>query len=419
MLQHYLKQALQMLKENPLVNTISILGTALSIAMILTLVLVFQINNAGYAPESHRSRMLYVYGTEVSCPNNTNRGQMSAEVVRECFYTLQTPEAVSARVRTERPVSLPGKRLFTEYTILYTDTGFWRIFDFRFIKGGPFTGADFESGIPRAVITDEAARRLTGSVDAVGRRIVFENITYVICGVAGQVSKAARHASADIWAPYTSKAGLMEQDASYENMTGRFGVVMLAANRSDFDSIKAELEKQTNAYNTAKQDCKVGFMNNPVTQLDIATGSGAFRKASLKDYLANTGSVVLFLLLIPAINLVGVVLSSVKKRRSEIGLRKAFGATRAVIVRQILAENMVFTGIGALMGLGLSFLLLYLSRSFMLDGEVALTAGMLFKPGLFAAVLFFAFLLNLLSAGLPALHITRLQIVEALNDTNK
>ncbi|HCC50632.1 MAG TPA: multidrug ABC transporter substrate-binding protein, partial [Porphyromonadaceae bacterium] len=62
MIRHYFKQALQMLKENPLVNAISILGTALSIAMILVIVLVFQINNAGYAPESNRSRMLYVLG---------------------------------------------------------------------------------------------------------------------------------------------------------------------------------------------------------------------------------------------------------------------------------------------------------------------------------------------------------------------
>jgi putative ABC transport system permease protein len=419
MIQHAIKQALRMLKENPLVNTISILGTALSIAMILVLVLVFQINNAGYAPESDRSRMLFVFGTEVRIgTNNSNRGQMSVEVVKECFYPLRTPEAVSAQVRSKRPVSLPGKRLFTEYDILYTDTGFWQIFDFHFIKGGPFTGADFGSGLPRAVITDEAARKLTGSADAVGQRIVFDHITYTICGVVGQVSKAARHACADIWTPYTSKAGLTEQQASFENMVGLFGMIMLAANRSDFKQIKTELDNQTARYNATKQDCKVNFMNNPITQLDMATGSNGFQKTSLKDYLVDTGSVILFLLLIPAINLISVVLSSVKKRKSEIGLLKAFGATKAVIVRQILVENMVLTGIGALIGFGLSFLLLYLSRSFMLNEEVLLTAGMLFKPGLFAAVLFFAFLLNLLSAGLPALHITRLQIVEALNDTS-
>ncbi|MDR0573528.1 MAG: ABC transporter permease [Tannerella sp.] len=421
MIKHYFKQALQALKENPLVNTISILGTALSIAMILVIVLVFQINNAGYAPESNRSRMLYVSGTEAYCEAKTtrNRGAMSAEVVKECFYSLRTPEAVSAKTGEKRPVSLPDERLFAEYDIIYTDTGFWKIFDFRFVQGAPFTTADFNSGLPRAVISDETARKLLGSADVIGKNIVFDYITYTICGVVKQVSTAAKQAYADIWAPYTSKAGYIERVSSYENMTGPFHIVLLAKNSADFDAIKSELKKQTEMYNTTKQDCKVSFMENPITHIDIAIGSGGFRKVSLKDYLVNTGSILLFLLLIPAINLISVVLSSVKKRRGEIGLRKAFGATKKAIVRQILFENMILTGIGAAIGFGLSFALLYLSRSFMLPEGVLLTADMLFKPELFIAILFFAFMLNILSAGIPAMNITRQQIVEALNDTNK
>ncbi|MDR2915235.1 MAG: ABC transporter permease [Tannerella sp.] len=421
MIKHYFKQALQMLKENPLVNTISILGTALSIAMILVIVLVFQINNAGYAPESNRSRMLYVPATEVYCEAKTtkNRGAMSAEVVKECFYSLQVPEAVTAKTSEKRPVSLPEERLFAEYDITYTDTGFWEIFDFRFVQGAPFTTADFNSGLPRAVISDETARKLLGTTDVIGKNIVFDYITYTICGVVKQVNTAAKEAYADIWVSYTSKAGLIEQGSSYENMTGFFNIVMLAKNSADFDDIKIELKKQTEMYNTTKQDCKVSFIGNPITHMDIAIGSNGFRKVSLKNYLVNTGSILLFLLLIPAINLISVVLSSVKKRRGEIGLRKAFGATKKVLVRQILFENMILTGIGATIGFGLSFLFLYLSRSFMLPEGVSLTADMLFKPGLFISVLFFAFMLNILSAGLPALSITRQQIVEALNDTNK
>jgi putative ABC transport system permease protein len=415
MVRHYFKQALQMLKENPLVSTISILGTALSIAVTLVIVLVFQINNAGYAPESNRSRMLYVTGTEVHCETGLmrNRGAMSAEVVRECFYPLRTPEAVTARMSDKRPVSFPSERLFAEYDIIYTDTGFWQVFDFRFIKGAPFTAADFASGLPRAVISDEAARKLFGSADVIGQQIVFDYTAYTVCGVVRQVSSAAKHACAAIWAPYTSKAGLMQQNASYENMTGDFNVIMLAKRRPDFKAIKAELKKQTEIYNATKQDCKVNFMNNPVTHLEIAIGSGGYKKVTLKDFLINTGSTLLFLLFIPAVNLIGVVLSSVRSRKGEIGLRKAFGATKKAIIRQVLFENMVLTGIGALIGFGLSFLLLYLSRSFMLEADVLLTADMLFKPGLFVAVL-----LNLLSAWLPALDITRRQITEALNDTD-
>ena len=78
MYKQYIKQAVQMLRENTLVSVISISGTALAIAMVL----VFQIKSTGYAPESNRSRFMYVWGTEVGTKNPNgpeyNRGGMSS-----------------------------------------------------------------------------------------------------------------------------------------------------------------------------------------------------------------------------------------------------------------------------------------------------------------------------------------------------
>ncbi|MCI7707741.1 MAG: ABC transporter permease, partial [Parabacteroides sp.] len=46
MLKQYIKQAFQMLKENRLVSTISITGTAISVTMIMMVVLVLQVQVA-------------------------------------------------------------------------------------------------------------------------------------------------------------------------------------------------------------------------------------------------------------------------------------------------------------------------------------------------------------------------------------
>ena len=51
MIKQYIKQSIQMLKENRLVSVISIAGTAISIAMIMVVVLVFQIQFANFYPE--------------------------------------------------------------------------------------------------------------------------------------------------------------------------------------------------------------------------------------------------------------------------------------------------------------------------------------------------------------------------------
>lgn len=411
----YFKQAIQSIRENPLVSTISIAGTALSIAMIMVVVMIFQIHSANYAPETKRDRMLYIQGTQIQFNTTKNRGQMSAEVVRECFYKLQTPEAVTAISNKENmPVSVPGKRMFNTHTIKYTDSGFWKLFEFDFLEGRPFSQEEFSSGIAAAVISDELAKELFGSTDVVGKICILDFKEYTIRGVVKSVTKAAKEGFANIWVPYTSKSSLVSINNQWGNMEGRFTVYILAKKRSDFESIKEEQAKLTAAYNAGKKDYKVDFLNNPITRLDVAIGSTGFEKKPLKDYLIQTGSVLLFLLLVPALNLTGVIQSSVQKRQAEIGVRKAFGATQQKILSQILCENLVVTCIGMVVGTILSFLFLYIGKSFLLSEDTSLTSDMLFKPGLFIAALIFTFLLNLLSAGVPAFHISGKKITDSL-----
>ena len=110
MVKQYVKQALYQFRENPLISGLSVAGTALAIAVVLVLVLVFQINTAGFAPESNRSRLLYVFAAQVQSSSGGNSGGFSAEVLRECFYPLQIPEAVCGYARGSHSLSLHTKR---------------------------------------------------------------------------------------------------------------------------------------------------------------------------------------------------------------------------------------------------------------------------------------------------------------------
>ena len=119
MFRQYFKQAIQMLKENRLTSVISILGTALSIAMILVVILQFQIKLVGFRPESNRDRMLYIMGIRADSRDSETRNStaMSDGVVKECLYPLQTPEAVTAIASGKVIVSLSDRQLFEEYVI--------------------------------------------------------------------------------------------------------------------------------------------------------------------------------------------------------------------------------------------------------------------------------------------------------------
>lgn len=415
MLKQSLKQSLNMLRENMLISVISILGTALSISMIMVVILVFQVQLTNFVPEVNRDRMLYVEeGTKVEMKNNWNSGNMSAEAVRECFYTLKTPEAVSAWCCPSFPLSWPGKPMYKTYTVCYTDPGFWKIYAFSFLEGKPFTEADFHSAIPQAVVCESVAKVLYGTTQVTGKPVIIDRQPYTICGVVKDVSRAADTSYGQVWTPYTTNQMLL--NTSYlENMSGAFNVCLLARSSSDFEAIRQELKGQTARYNSTKKDARISFFHNPITRFDKAIGTAGQQKVNLKNYLTEMGGLLLFLLLVPALNLMGVTQSAVQKRRAEMGVRKAFGATSAGLVRQVLYENGVVTLLGGAIGLALSFLILPVCRDFLLQNtNTALQGDMLFKPSLFLIALSFSLLLNLLSAGIPALHIARQPISNSL-----
>lgn len=412
----YVKQAMQQFRENPLVTGFSVAGTALAVAVILVMVLVFQINLAGFAPESHRGRFLYVFGTEANNRSGgaRNRSFMSAEVLKECFYTLKTPEAVCGYALDNCSVSLPEKRLSREYAFRWTDAGYWQIFDHTFVEGAPFTQADFEAGIRLVVLSEETARKLFGNDSVVGREVVIEFKSYRVCGVVKEVPNPLMVSYGQVFAPYTCNVNLMAPSTYGENIPGQFCACMLARSSADFETIRQELQGQVERYNKGKRDTDLSFPAGAVTQLDMAMGSNNFYKVDWKNYFLDKGSFLLFLLVIPALNLIGVIQSSLQKRIEEIGMRRAFGATRWDIINQVLSENMVMTLIGAAIGIVLSIGMLFVARSFLFDAEVRLTVPMLIRPGLFLAAFILAFLLNLLSAMIPAWNTMRKPIVDAI-----
>ncbi len=64
---------------------------------------------------------------------------------------------------------------------------------------------------------------------------------------------------------------------------------------------------------------------------------------------------ILILLVVPAINMSGLLSTQMKKRNEEIGVRKAYGASNGQVGRQLLFENLMLTLVGGVAGLLLSF----------------------------------------------------------------
>ena len=134
----------------------------------------------------------------------------------------------------------------------------------------------------------------------------------------------------EAWIPYTASAADLSDDSWAENITGWFQVIILARSASDFDTIRKEISNLQAQYNSSLKDYKLVLYDQPDTQLDLLN--------------------LVILLLVPAINLSGMTLSRMRSRLPEIGIRKAFGATKGRLLVQILSENMFLTLLGGVVG---------------------------------------------------------------------
>jgi putative ABC transport system permease protein len=413
----YIKQAWQLLRENPLISCLTMLGTALSVAMIMVLVLVYQVKTTSYAPVSNRGRILYITIIEGAKIGESARwwGDLGQRITRECFYPMQTPEAVTA-VSSETKVmrsAAPGVKLVRESEVRLTDAAFWQVFDFRFLDGAPYTEEMFHAATPVAIVSETVARAFFGRTDVTGETIQLDFVDYAIRGVAANVSKVADEAYGEIWIPYSTSQSLANSEGA-EGICGSLQVCILARSRSDFKAIRREVQQRLEAFNAGQKEFTANVWKQPVTSVDRmfynVTQDRAHGNVSGMLMLA-----VLFLLL-PVFNLLGIVFSQMQKRRPEIGIRKAFGADTRHIVVQILWENLFVTLAGGVVGLGLSFLFFYVAKDGLLEQtDVRLQAGMFVQPLLFISAVGTCLVINLLSAGIPAWRTARKTVIDSLN----
>ena len=414
-----------MMREEKLYSAMYICGTALAIAFTMLIAEVYYIKVADIAPEVNRSKTYYL--EYLIKKNESNTTMIYWDNFRDLFQKMQTPECVTAVMdywsSNGDYIKLADGRHDKAVKLIVTEPGFFLFFLFRFTEGAPFTQDDFGRGRRNVVITEEIREVLFGKEGkAVGSTLTYNYQEYRICGVVETPSVLTEACVADIYMPASADRLLRGWGAGYEGQSYEVCLSVPAAKREAFMQELKEVEAR---YNSMHPDQPVDMTTSIQTHYaKVWNELGSVFDAWSDDLIWYVLSGMLLLLIVPALNLSGMVASRMERRLPEMAIRKAFGAKRRTLLGQVVMENLMLTLIGGFVGLCLAWTALYGWRDWLfytfssngdLYGVVPILKGeMFFGPAIFLIALLVCTLLNVLAATLPAGLSLRKPIVESM-----
>lgn len=424
----YFRQAWNLIKQEKLFSFIYIAGTGLSITVVMALSIVFYIKIADIYPETNRDRILYVSRGVEKEPNGNNYSSsfLSKTSIEACFSSLKNVEAISteADAYADFFIQPEGTKEELSVAVKYVDENFWKVFSFRFVAGKPFVEADVQSNIRTAVITESLARRLYGAVDVEGRTFSLDFNSFRVCGVVRDVSAFTDQTYAQVWAPHT----LCPMNLFGNTQTlGNLKLFILADSKSSINSIRQEVAENVRRYNQELQSVIFDIFGQPYSQWQNALSEQRMETQDFNRLVLQYALIFFALLLIPAVSLSGMTHSRMERRMAEMGIRRAFGACSGGLMVQIIAENLLFTLLGGIVGLTVSCMLVLLSRDWIMkivgssftmlpmNTEMTFPPSMMLNLPVLFITLAICFLLNLMSSLVPAWNNARREIVYSLN----
>ena len=429
MIKQYFKQAWTMMRQNKLFTSIYVAGTGLSIAFTMVLFIIYYVKFAPVYPEYNRDRTLVINYSAIAEEGaekwNSCGGGVSPKIAGLVKNLPHLDHVGMAMINTwtENTILLPQSNEQLGVTPGFVDAGFWQVFTFQFLSGKPFDEATVEAERPVAVLSESLAKRIFASTDVIGKHFSFNGKDMQVIGVVADVSGTTPATAANLYIPlyYGGENRPSQYDAG---LRGNVAIYMTATSKDDLETLRTEVIDVLNRYDQEDKQWAHFWMDQPDVWWKSTFRDTCSSAPDIASIIRGIFYMLLALLFIPAMNLCGMISSRMDERMSELGVRKAYGATNASLISQVLTENLLLTSVGGLVGLALAYLIAmtggdwiyHLFDSFVWGDAMpaSYTIEMLFNPTLFLTVFGLCVFLNLISALVPTILALRHSIIYSI-----
>jgi putative ABC transport system permease protein len=375
---YYFKQGVRSLRRNPFLTALMVLTLAVGVAAsVSTLTILHMMSND---PIPQKSSRLFVPLIDNGPTENYTPGEKPDDIqisYQDAQNLLKSGQDLRrTALYGVQAAAEPPKRAIPPFTMsgLAPTRDFFAMFEVPLLHGQAWTEADDARGADVVVLGREMADKLYGTANPVGQRLMLMGFPFTVVGVADKWRMLPRVYLLQGGSPYgygeeffipLSSAIRHETDHNGGmSCSGNVGPGWAARLASECTWITAWFETasagergelQSWLDNYAADQRKLGRLNcNAPNRLFDVNGwmefTGVVGKDSRLQVWLSFGFLTLCL-----VNTVGLLLAKFSARASEIGVRRALGASRADIFRQFLVETTVVGLVGGVLGLLFAF----------------------------------------------------------------
>jgi putative ABC transport system permease protein len=321
----------QGLRTRRMRTALSTLGVAIGIAAMVGVLGLSESSRADLQSQIERlgTNLLTVQaGTGLGAGNATLPVDSAAMVGR--IGTVESVSVITDVAGTVRRTDVVDDGITGGISIVAADTDLLETLRVE-TYDGRFLDAATE-GYPNVVLGFEAAERL-GIDEAEGSRIWLADRWFSVIGILEPVSLA----------PSLDPAAIIGVGVAVDLLGAAEepGTIFIRTDSEQIDVVRRVVPATANPVNPEEVE-----VDRPSDALEAeAAADSAFTGLFL-----GLGAVAL---LVGGIGIANVMVIAVIERRTEIGLRRALGATRAHVRRQFLAEALILSGLGGMAGVAI------------------------------------------------------------------
>ncbi|HAG16958.1 MAG TPA: hypothetical protein DCG69_10650 [Bacteroidales bacterium] len=331
MLKNYFKIAFANLIKSRVYSLISISSLSIGLAVCI-LLLLYVTQELSYDRYNKKADHIYRLCQESHPFHAPGTAKLLAENLPEIKNFARILSRDNILVKFEN-------KLFKENKVAWVDPKLFDIFSFELVKGDAATSIQQPA---TAVLTEKTARKYFGDENAIGKIFnVGNEYDYTVVGVIKDIPQNS-HFTFDLFLTFADGDKLFGEDwmsnwgwwnfLVYFEMTDQFS-------KPDLEAKITELMKSHNS--TDAPTIQYTVQNVKDIHLYSSHFLNDIQPQNSITYVLIFSAIGILILLIACFNYINLLTANATTRVTEIGVRKAFGASRIQLAMQYISESMI------------------------------------------------------------------------------